>query len=296
MTRRTTALAIAAAALIAAAGCGSGPARTATPGSEQGPPLAGTEWLLTSYRAPGGDPVAVRADLDATLRFDGRGHYSAHACNYIGGDAAVDGDRVMFTPGMSTSMLCTPDTVEKQFLATTKGEADWAIADRTLTLTSLDGHELTYRVRPSIYPDLTARTIVAGEHGGGQYRLAAGGPDGDGGLRYLTIEARTGPGVPWGVASVAAPFGASCLANSVTAGETLGGDSLLATWATPAVARVTLRAAPGAPETALTFHDVPGTDLRIASLWTRDFRFSVSPVTFYDADGKVLAAYPKGPC
>ena len=289
---RTT-LALAAVALVAAAGCGS----DATAGSEQGPPLVGTEWQLTSYRGPGGRTVAVNAEADATLRFDGQGRWSARACNYMGGDAAlypggdgaVGSGRVRFGPGVgSTAMACTGQaaTLEDEFVATTAGEVAWTIADRTLTLTGHDGRQLTYRVRPSIYPDRNARTVLAGERAGGQYRLAAG--RGDGG-RYLTIETRTGAGSPWGMSSVVAPGPGDCLADSVTFGGPLGGETLVAAWATPGVARVTVRPVPGGPETPLTLHDVPDTDLRVASVWARDLRPGVSAIGFYGAGGRVIA-------
>ncbi|HST65299.1 MAG TPA: META domain-containing protein, partial [Mycobacteriales bacterium] len=258
------------------------------------PPLLGTAWQLASYQLPGAAPVPVRAD--STLAFSPKGTVSIHACNYIGGPAHVVGSRVGFGSAASTDMLCTGErgTLDQHILALLAGgAADWSIRDRTLTLTGRDGLVLTYRVRASIYPDLTARTLIAGDHAGGQYRLAITGP---GGPLGLTIETRTAPGDDWGQAGVIAPGPKDCLANHVTAGGRLGGQAFLAAWATPEVARVTVRAKPGAPETTLPFLAVPGSTLRVAGLWTAVFRPSVSPVTFYDRAGAVIAAYPDGPC
>lgn len=42
--------------------------------------------------------------------------------------------------------------------ATLRNSAAWSIRESLLTLTAADGHVLVYRVRPSIYPSLTART------------------------------------------------------------------------------------------------------------------------------------------
>jgi len=99
-----------------------------------------------------------------------------------------------------------------------------------------------------------------------------------------------------GSAGMAAPGPKDCLADSVLPAGVLSGEALVAAWATPAVARVTTGAAKDAPETPLTFYAVPGSTLRIAGLWTATFRPSRSPVTFYDRDGAVIAAYPIGPC
>src|SRR5262245_42863639 len=141
----TKALAIAAAALVAVAGCDSGSTRTATPGHQEGPPLVGTEWRLTSFRFPGDDPIPVPATYGGTLRLDGRGHFSAKICNGMAGGATLDGARLTLTPGPHTLIGCRPLAVENQFDDTTRGTVHWAITSRTLTLTSRDGHQLTFR-------------------------------------------------------------------------------------------------------------------------------------------------------
>jgi hypothetical protein len=189
------------------------------------------------------------------------------------------------------------NTFERQVTATTNGSVTWSITSSSLTLSNPDGHVLTYRVRPSIYPNLTARTIVAGHRAGGQYRLAVDGPSAGNPLLYIVFEARSAPGEPWGEGGVASPGPTDCLANSVLGGGPhLGGQTFLAAWATPNVAKVTTQATRGAPETSLVFYNVPGSTLRIAGLWTATFQPSVSPVTFYDSKGAVIAAYPRGPC
>jgi hypothetical protein len=233
---------------------------------------------------------------DSTIEFNGKGAYSAHACNYIGGGATINVRTITFTPGMSTLMLCSgePNTLERQVDVTAKGPVSWSIRTRILTLTNRDGHVLTYRVRASIYPDTHARTIVTGDRAGGQFRLAVDGPTNA--HLGLVFEARTAPGEPWGQGGVAAPGPKDCLADSVLGVGSLGGQTFLAAWATPDVAKVTTQAAKNAPETPLTFYYVPESTLRIAGLWTATFRPSISPVTFYDKDGKIIAAYPKGPC
>ena len=170
--------AVVVAALVALAGYGSSPAATRTGAARVAePPLVGTEWQLVSYQNPG---VAGRISVktDSTIEFNGKGAFSAHACNYIGGGARIDGRTITFTPGMSTVMACLSEatTLERQVKATGKGVVNWSIRKRILTLRNRDGHVPTYRVRPSIYPHLNARTIVPGDRAGGQFRLAVDGP------------------------------------------------------------------------------------------------------------------------
>lgn len=258
------------------------------------PPLVGTQWQLASYQDPGAEaPVAV--ETDSTLSFSPRGHFAAEACNHFGGSARVAADTITFGQVASTSMACGGErgVLEKKVMAMLSESTGWSIRAGTLTLTGADGHVLTYRVRPSIYPNLTARAILTGDRAGGHFRLAVDGPAD---RLFLTFETRTAPGEGWGTAGIAAPGAKDCLANHVMGAGQLGREQFLAAWVTPEVARVTTRATEDAPETALTFHPVPGSPLRIAGLWTTDFRPGTSAVTFYDRRGTVIAAYPNGPC
>jgi heat shock protein HslJ len=283
-----------AAAVLAVAGCASATGPPAADGEVDEPPLVGTEWQLASYQDPAAEaPVPVTTD--STLSFSAKGHFSARACNYIGGTAQVDGHMIRFGGGAMTEMACGGEegVLETKVVATVQGSVDWSIRARTLTLTGGDGHVLTYRVRPSIYPNLTARTILAGNRDGGQFRLAVHGPSN---RPFLAFEERTAPGEGWGRAGIASPGPNDCLANHVMGAGSLGGQTFLVAWATPDVAKVTTQATQDGPETALTFYAVPGSTLRIAGLWTASFRPSNSPVTFYDRNGTVIAAYPNGPC
>lgn len=246
------------------------------------PPLVGTEWQLASYRGPGAEaPVAVRAD--STLSLSATGSFTARAGNRFGGPATVDAERISFEESASTARGCTGElmVLDGKVAATLRGSARWAIRGGVLTLAGADGHVLTYRVRPSIYPSLTARTILAGDRAGGQYRLAVEG-------HFLVFEYRTAPGERWNSAGHAAPRPGDDLAGHVLGAGELGGETFLAAWATPDVAKVTSDAA----DTDLPLHVVPGSTLRIAGRWVADFRPGVSVVTFLDRGGAVLARYP----
>jgi hypothetical protein len=150
---------------------------------------------------------------------------------------------------------------------------------------------LAYRVRPSPYPDLDARTLAAGDLAGGNWRLAAGPTDRG---PFLVFEERAEPGAAWGSAGIASPERADCLASYVIEAGVLGGQHYVAAWATPEVGKVTVRATPASAVQTLPFHAVPGSSLRIAGAWLADFRPGSSTVTFYDRPGAVITAYPKG--
>jgi heat shock protein HslJ len=257
------------------------------------PPLVGTSWQLSSYRAPAA-AAPVRVTIDSTLSFSAGGRFSVHACNWIDGTARIEGRTVIFGRGMTTLKGCAGEEAALQdaVLPAVTGTADWSIRDRTLTVTNRDGHVLTYRVRPSKFPSLTARALATGARSGGEFRLAVDGPAD---RPFLVFETRTAPGEAWGTAGVMSPEPDDCLANHILAGGRLGNETFVAAWATPDVARVTTRAARGR-EVPLAFYRIPGSTLRIAGRWTTGFRPGNSPVTFYDRRGAVLAAYPNGPC
>jgi len=306
-TRRWVAVAVSvAAALLLAAGIGLWSASTnsppaahrptpnATTDQAHNPPLVGTEWQLASYRnRDDGSPTTVATD--STLEISAAGHVTATACNTMGGTASVTARTISVGSLGSTLMACSgePGILDAEVTATLTGKSSWSITRGILTLSNANGHVLTYRVRPSIYPNLAARTIITGNRGGGQYRLAVEGRPGHLGLVF---EERTAPGEPWGQAGVAAPAPGDCLADSVIRAGSLGTQTFVATWATPDVAKVTTQTTADAPQHTLTFYDVPGTTLRIAGLWATSFRPSISPVTFYDRNNHIIAAYPRGPC
>ncbi len=290
---------------LTVAGCAAAPAATAGPGvaastvavgrTATEPTLVGVDWQLTSYRESGAAaPVPVR--LDSTLSFTAKGTWFAHACNYLGGAAALAPATMAVRYGGSTDIYCSGESgeVERQVGATmSAGTVRWSIRDRVLTLTGPAGHMLTYRVRPTPYPDLDARTVVAGNRAGGSWRLAV---DRTGGRLGLVFEERTEPGAAWGSAGIVAPEPADCLASYVIEAGVLGGEHFVTAWATPRVGKVTVRARPASAEQTLPFLAVPGSRLRIAGGWLDDFRPSTSVVMFYDRAGAVITAYPKGPC
>jgi len=286
---------------LTVAGCAAAPAATggsgvgASTAAAPEPTLVGTDWQLISYQEPGAD-AAVPVTVDSTVSLTAKGHLSVHACNYIGATARVGPATMAIDPGATTDMFCSGENgeVERRVNAMlAAGTVRWSIRDRALTLTGPDGRVLTYRVRPSPYPDLEARTIAAGDLAGGNWRLAVGPTDR---APFLVFEERAEPGAAWGSAGIASPEPADCLASYVIEAGVLGGQHYVAAWATPEVGKVTVRATPASAVQTLPFQAVPGSSLRIAGAWLADFRPGSSTVTFYDRAGAVITAYPKGPC
>jgi len=136
-------LAAVAAILCALAGC----ARAATPDptpsdapADSGSSLTGTEWQLVEMTV-GGLTTQVPPSIDAVLRFDGAGSYSARACNYTGGSAEIDDDSLVLGLGSMTAMACRHMGADiDQVLGGLADESvRWAIAGEELTLAAPDG-------------------------------------------------------------------------------------------------------------------------------------------------------------
>jgi len=121
-----------------------------------------------------GATTQVTPELDAVLRFDGEGGFSALACNELGGTADVSDNSLVLSEIFTTDMDCSaqPGGEIDDALGGLAGAAvRWSIAGEQLRLTGTDGTSLTYRVRASIYPHASAREVVSGERSGFQYRL-----------------------------------------------------------------------------------------------------------------------------
>jgi heat shock protein HslJ len=205
---RGSAVAAVVALLAAAAGCAGG-GRQAGPPSEgvaevrqdhPGQPLIGTEWQLTAVVEPS-RTWSPPPEVDAVLRFDGEGHFSATACNFYSGAVRIDGS-VLHLGGLGgTDMGCggTTRAVEEAFLAVMQGEVRWAIDGEELRLDKPSGRGLRYRVRDTIYPSRDLWPLLRGQRDGGDYQF--GWQAGEAGMG-LEFEWRDGPGKPWGFAGM----------------------------------------------------------------------------------------------
>jgi heat shock protein HslJ len=190
-------------ALLAAAACGSEPDLART-GDAAPAPLAGTEWQLVEMSV-GGSATAVPAEVDAVVRFDGEGGWSAHGCNFIGGSVEIDGMRLSFDDGVSsTDMVCTGSVEDIDTAVTTvlRGDVDAAIDGEELTLVGPGGDWLRLEVRDGVFPSRTMTPLDEGTRGEGDYRF--GYERGEGGP-HASWEFRAAPGSPWEFAGSGPP-------------------------------------------------------------------------------------------
>ncbi len=194
-------IAVVVALLVAA--CGGEPDLVGT-GNATPAPLVGTEWQLLETSVSG-STTSVPAEVDAVVRFDGEGGWSAHGCNHIGGGVEIDGMRLSFDDAVSTTAMGCPDPVGAIDTAVTTvlhGDVDAAIDGEELTLTGPGGDWLRLEVRNGIFPSRTMTPLDEGTRGEGDYRF---GYESGEGRPYASWEFRAAPGSPWGFASSGPP-------------------------------------------------------------------------------------------
>jgi heat shock protein HslJ len=257
------------------------------------PDLVGTEWQLIQF-ARSGQTTTVPADIDSTLRFDGKGGFSAHACNYTGGSADLDGQRVDLDMGGRTLMLCSglEGEVELAVFGTIgSGPLDWNIDRHRLVLQAGNGDTLVYRVRASIYPDPSARPLTAGERGRFQYRVAIA--DSDSGPRSaVMLDVRAGPGTGWGGGSMlATPIGSGAGAETLLFHEL--DDEYIVTGVAPAgTVRIVHHDPASGADTELARYPVDGEEWSVFAGFVPSHTNS-STITAYDAGGDVVATWSR---
>ena len=162
--------------------------------------LTRTEWQLTSVVGPS-RTWSPPPQVDAVLRFDGEGHFSATACNHYSGLVRIDDDLLHVRRMFGTLMGCAGArrAVEEAFRGVVDGEVRWTISGDQLHLDKPDGRGLRFRVRDTIYPSRELRPLLQGQRNGGDYRF--GWQAGDGRIS-LEWEWRNAPGKPWGSAGM----------------------------------------------------------------------------------------------
>ncbi|MBA2388910.1 MAG: META domain-containing protein [Geodermatophilaceae bacterium] len=236
----------------------------------------------------GGLTTQVPPSIDAVLRFDGAGSYSARACNYMGGSAEIDDDSLVLGLGSMTEMGCMDlrADIDAVLGAVTGESVRWAIAGEELTLAAPGGTTLTYRVRETIYPDAAAQEVLSGERAGYQYRLAVENSDGNLGLN---VHYRAAPGRPWGRQRIGAPYsGGRALDPLIEA--PIAEEFLIGGFVTADTVRVTHRAGEGAPAVDVALHPSGDPSWKVAAGFVAEHSAG-SRIVGYDVAGEVTAEW-----
>jgi heat shock protein HslJ len=125
-------------ATLALAGCSSGSA------------LTGKTWQWTTMTTTA--PTTALAVPDAeqtnyTIEFKSDGTFSSKAdCNQVGGTyTATASNGLTINPGPSTLVLCPEGSMGSVFIAALSSAANFAIANGTLTITTMEASTLTFK-------------------------------------------------------------------------------------------------------------------------------------------------------
>jgi heat shock protein HslJ len=130
--------------ILALSACSGSP--TAAPSPTAGAdPLAGTQWTLVSYGAPGQEEPALPG-AQVTLAFEANGQAGGNAgCNSYGGSYQVQGDTIAFGEIASTLMACADAAVgaqETDFLQALGTAERFEMGDRRLAIFYSNGAQV----------------------------------------------------------------------------------------------------------------------------------------------------------
>jgi heat shock protein HslJ len=242
---------------LSVAGCADARASGA---GRAGEDLARVEWQVSQVVEPAktGTKTETKTwtpppEVDARLRFDGQGGFSAEACNHLSGKVAIDGSVLRFSGGVNTDMACTTEplrSIEAAFQAVVGGQARWAIDGGQLRLDTASGWGLRLRVSESIYPGRDVRALLEGPRDGHEFRLSWRDCGGEICLRW---DQRDAPGKPWGTAE-----SAWSKPSSEQMVDAVGDDLFLAGVVPPDTVRVVYQRPGGRSATELGLFDIPG--------------------------------------
>lgn len=111
--------------------------------------LVGTTWVLDTL-IDGEVASSMSAGTpEVTLVFDDKRVRADTHCNGAGADYTIEGDRIMFTPGLSTMILCSPEIMrgETAVSEVLNGNVTYEITADRLTLTHESGKGIQLHAR-----------------------------------------------------------------------------------------------------------------------------------------------------
>jgi heat shock protein HslJ len=119
-------------------------------GCSSGNPLTGKTWQWTTMTTTA--PTTALAVPDAeqanyTIEFKSDGTFSSKAdCNQVGGTYTATASKgLTINPGPSTLVLCPEGSMGSVFINALSSSANYAIANGTLTITTMDASTLTFK-------------------------------------------------------------------------------------------------------------------------------------------------------
>jgi heat shock protein HslJ len=263
------------------------PTTTAAPTTSQPDPLTRIEWQLVEMVVSG---RTVSADgIDAVLRFDGSGGYSANACNFVEGEVEIGDGTLVLAAGMTTEMFCDGlgGEIDSAIHSLAGAPVTWTRDGGGLVLSGANGTTLRYRVRDSIYPDAENQEVVAGERDGWQYRLSVTSDSGQ--LTGMSFVSRSGPGVAWGQHSIGAPSPGEAPLWALGGGD-VAGDFFVAGFAPVGAASATHQATSSEPPLPLEIYDVDDSQWVVIGGFVPEHTKD-SVISVYDATGALVAEW-----
>ena len=123
---------------------------TLVAGCASGNPLTGKTWQWTTMQTTA--PTTALAVPDAeqanyTIEFKSDGTFSSKAdCNQVGGTyTATASNGLTINPGPSTLVACPEGSMGSVFINALSSSANYAIANGTLTITTMEASTLTFK-------------------------------------------------------------------------------------------------------------------------------------------------------
>lgn len=241
--------------------------------------LVGVDWFFTSMTFDDPRPALDLSDEVTELRFEEDGTYSAHVCNYLGGDYQVTGSgSLALEPGPQTMMGCggTIGDAERAMNAQLAEAISWDVQGDELTLRA-PGITASLRATQPVFPERLTILERADHPAALQYAIGySGDPNG---VQTVEILVRSDPSQEFATATV--DSGRVLSPTGLTPPD---GRTIVASWLPPNTAKAWVRLSTGGAEINLDLERLSnGRLLGWASLPERS-----GEIIAFDADGNEI--------